>query len=272
MDLTEIKARYPDIDPEELYPLFPQMPMSEYPELAGYTREQIYDNALAPGGLFLASDMAAKMGLSQGMRVLDLGPGHGASSRFLAKHYGAHVVAGELWISPTKHWSRIQEDGLENLVMPMRLDGRKLPFAEGYFDAVFSMDAFAYFMTDDLYPQYLAKFLAPGGVVCIGGHCYATELTPDTPKEFLWEISRAYHSPPWWSRHFQASGQFEIVHCEQHPRGREIWLDQVRRELEECHPRDMNELGRENNLQSIVMLLTDTERFITQFILVARRT
>ncbi len=272
MDLAQIKAGYPDIDLEELFPLFPQISMSEYPNLSGYTREQIYDGALAPGGLFLASDMAAKMELSEGMRVLDLGPGKGASSRFLAREYRVSVVAGELWNGPTENWSRIQEDGLEDLVMPVKLDARQLPFAEGYFDAVFSMDAFAYFMTDDLYPQYLAKFLAPGGIVCIGGHCFASELTPETPKEFLWNIAHAYHSPDWWSQHFQKRGHFEILHCQQHRLGRELWLDEVRRLVEKCHPRDMDEGRREDVLHSIVMLLTDKQRFVSQFILVARKT
>ena len=171
MNLDEIKRRWPDVSSEELFPLFPAIPVSDYPELKDYSRKEVYDGAMAPGGLFLASDMAKCMHLEKGMRVLDLGPGNGASSRFLARHYSVRVFMAELWIDPTKNWQRVEEAGLSDDVVPMKLDARSLPFAEGYFDAVFCLDAFAYFMTDDLYPAYLARFLRPGGRICIGGHC-----------------------------------------------------------------------------------------------------
>jgi hypothetical protein len=101
MDLEEITRRFPDIDPEELFPLFPRISMSDYPELHGYSWEDVHEGAMAPGGLFLASDMAKRMDLRQGMRVLDLGPGNCASSRSLAKTYGARVVTAEQWIDPS---------------------------------------------------------------------------------------------------------------------------------------------------------------------------
>jgi SAM-dependent methyltransferase len=271
MDMEEIKRRWPDIKSEELYPLFPAIPVSDYPELQGYSRKDVYDGAMAPGGLFLASDMAKLMPLEEGMRVLDMGPGNGASSRFLAKHYGVRVFMAELWIDPSKNWERVKNAGLEHSVFPMKVDARDMPFAEGFFDAAFSMDAFAYFMTDDLYPSYLSKFLRPGGRICIGGHCYTSELTPETPKEFLWDISRAYHSPPWWLQHFENTEGLRVVHCEEHPRGRELWLDDVRRCLEICQPKEMKQFLSENILHSIVMLLTDKDRFVSQFILVAEK-
>ena len=271
MNLEEIKQRWPDVKSEELYPLFPEIPVSDYPELEGYTREDVYDGAMAPGGLFLAADMAKLMKLQEGMRILDLGPGKGASSRFLAEHYGVKVFMAELWIDPTTNFRRVKEAGLEHLVCPMKVDARKLPFAEGFFDAVFCMDAFAYFMTDDLYLAYLSKFLRPGGRICIGGHCYASEPTDETPKELRWNISRAYHTAPWWREHFENTDGLGVVHCEEHPRGRELWLDEVRRLLEASQPKDMDEFISKDTLHSIVMLLTDQERFVSQFTLLAEK-
>ncbi len=271
MNLEEIKQRWPDVTSQELYPLFPAIDVSDYPDLKGYTRKDVYDKAMAPGALFLASDMAKLMQLEEGMRVLDLGPGHGATSRFLARHYGVKVFMAELWIGPTSNFQRVKDAGLEDLVYPMNADARNLPFGDGFFDAVFSIDAFAYFMTDDLYLPYLSKFLRPGGKICIGGHCYASELTPETPKELLWDISRAYHSPPWWAQHFENVEGLRVTHCQEHPRGREFWLDDVRRRLEESQPKDMNQFIREDTLHSIVMLLTDEDRFVSQFTLVAQK-
>ena len=271
MDIKGFKKRYPNIELEELFPLFPRIPMSDYPELSGYSWEDVHAGAMGPGGLFLASDMARKMELKEGMRVLDIGPGRCASSLFLARHYGVQVIAADLWIDPSQNWERVKEAGLIGFVIPMKMDARNMPFAEGYFDAVFSMDAYHNFGTDDMYFPYLAKFVRPSGRICIGGPCYADELTPETPKEFLHGESHAYHSPKWWQRHFENTGLMNVLHCEEHSKGRELWLDDVRRCLEECHPRDRHDWTREDLLQSIVMLLTDKQRFITHFILLAEK-
>ncbi len=272
MNLEDIKKRYPDIELEELLPLFPRIPMSDYPELSGYSWEDCHAGQMAPGGIFLASDIAKKMNLKEGMRVLDLGPGNCASSLFLARHYKVQVTAAELWIEPSKNWERVKKAGLMHSVMPMKVDARNMYFAEEYFDAVFSIDTFAYFMTDDMYLPYLAKFVRPGGQICIGGHCYANELTPETPKEFIWGFqSYAYHSPRWWRRHFENTGLMNVLYCEEHPKGRELWLDCIRWDLEECHPRDRQDWTKDDLMQSIKMLLTDKQRFITHFILLAEK-
>ena len=271
MDLDEITKRFPDIELNELLSFFPEIPMSDYPGLSGYTRDDVYAGAMAPGGLFLAFDMAEKMNLEEGMRVLDLGPGNCASSMFLAKRYAVQVFAAEHWVDPSENWRRIESAGLADSVVPLKMDARLLPFAEGYFDAVFSLDAFAYFMTDDLYPSYLAGFVRQGGNLCIGGHCFTQELTPETPREFLWEMAHAYHSPAWWRNHFEKADLWEVTFCEEHPRGRAFWLDDIRRNIEACHPRDMNETQRADILHSIVMLLSDKSGLVSHFILAAKR-
>jgi len=40
-----------------------------------------------------------------------------------------------------------------------------LPFAEDFFDATVCVDSYIYFGTDDLYLNYLLKFLTPGGIL-----------------------------------------------------------------------------------------------------------
>jgi len=109
--------------------------------------------------------------------------------------------------------------------------------------------------------------------VCIASPCYARELTPDTPDEFLYDApdfveSYAVHSPRWWRQHLQATG-IEVLHCQEHPRGREFWLDEIRWLLEACHPRDMEPWMRQMVYREIVMLLRDDERFVTYLTLVA---
>ena len=45
----------------------------------------------------------------------------------------------------------------------------------------------------------------------------------------------------------------------------------MRRQLEACQPKEMSDFVQEDTLHSIVMLLTDKDRFISQFILTAEK-
>ena len=54
-------------------------------------------------------------------------------------------------------------------MFPIHADARSLPFATEFFDAIVSIDSFVYYGTDDLYLNYLARFLKPGGVLGIAG-------------------------------------------------------------------------------------------------------
>ena len=69
--------------------------LDDYPELKGYTREQIYDETIGGGALYLAARMVRSINLRPGDVVLDLGCGKGATSMFLARHFGVQVVAEE---------------------------------------------------------------------------------------------------------------------------------------------------------------------------------
>ena len=269
MDLQKLKENYPNIESKELYKLFPRIDMSDYPELSGYSWEACHQCSLGGGALFLASEMAQKMELEAGMRVLDLGCGLGASSIFLAKHYAVTVVAADSQVSPSVNWQNVQRAGLEGRVIPVRMDARDIFYPEGYFDAVFSMNAYLYFGTDDLYLPYLTQFMRDSGRICIAGPCYAGELGPDTPKELLEDESLAYHSPQWWGNHFFKTGLVDVLDCQEHPKGREFWLDMVRWIVEDA--RTNGEAYPDFLLHDMVMLLSDPRRFVTYFLLLAEK-
>ena len=72
MEIEDFKSRYPEIEVEELLPRFPRIPMSEYPELRDYSWEDCHRGFIGSGGLFLVSEVARRLGLEPGMRVLDL--------------------------------------------------------------------------------------------------------------------------------------------------------------------------------------------------------
>jgi len=123
------------------------------------------------------------------MRILDLGCGKAASSIFLAKEFDVTVWAADLWIKPDRKLAADRSAGLSDRVLPLRAEAHTLPFAEGYFDVIFSFDAYHYFGTDDLYVGYISKFIRLGGRLCIAVPGLAQEL-PEGPPESLrpyWE-------------------------------------------------------------------------------------
>jgi len=268
LDLTN----WPRVDLRRVRSSFREVQLEEYPELAGYGRAGIHEGLAGQGGLFLASDMAKLLKLKGGMRVLDLGCGEGTTSIFLAKEYGVrvHAVDEEL---PDSLAHRASEAGVGALVTPVRADARKLPFAPESFDAVFSMNAFFYFGTDDLYPPYLLRILKDRGELVIGGPCYRAEIGAETPDEFLLEFPDclAVHSPGWWRHHFAKTREAEVLLSELHPRGAEFWEDRVRFLLEAQRPAEMRPGMRKMVHAIIRMLNRDADGFVSHFMLHARK-
>src|SRR5258708_34830704 len=117
----------------------------------------------AANSLWLTEWLAPALDLRAGMRVLDLGCGRASSSIFLRREFGVQVWATDLWFSASENIQRIRDAGVEDGVFPIHADARSLPFAADFFDAIMSIDSFPYYGTDDLYLNYLAHFVKPGG-------------------------------------------------------------------------------------------------------------
>jgi hypothetical protein len=103
-----------------------------------------------------------------------------------------------------------------------------LPFAAGFFDAVVSIDSFVYYGTDDLYLNYLARFVRPDGPIGIAGAGLVQELQQHVPEHLRawWEPSLAcLHSADWWRRHWARSGVVRVELADTMPDGWRRWLD-----------------------------------------------
>src|SRR4051812_18838773 len=137
--------------------------LPHYPRTNRYDPEWILRNLMGPNPLWLMESLLDHMQLEPGMRVLDLGCGRAVTSIFLAKETGATVFATALWIDAAGNWRRIREAGAEDLVVPIHAEAHALPFANSFFDAVVSVDAYHYFGTDQLYLPALAELVRPGG-------------------------------------------------------------------------------------------------------------
>src|SRR6188474_3034022 len=133
-----------------------------FPRSSKYHPEWVI--ASASGGanaLWLTEWLAAALNLQPGMRVLDLGCGRAMSSIFLRREFGVQVWATDLWFSASENIQRIRDAGVEDGVFPIHADARQLPYSEEFFDAIVSIDSFMYYGTDDLYLNYVARFVKP---------------------------------------------------------------------------------------------------------------
>src|SRR5262245_58283927 len=114
--------------------------LPRYPRSAQYDPQWMIDNVMGPNPLWLLESLASAMQLHAGARVLDLGCGKAMTSIFLAREFGVRVTAADLWIKPAENWQRINAAGCGEVIMPLHAEAHDLPFADGYFDAVVSVD------------------------------------------------------------------------------------------------------------------------------------
>ncbi|MGH8933910.1 MAG: SAM-dependent methyltransferase [Egibacteraceae bacterium] len=200
-----------------------------FPRSSQYHPEWVLTHASGgANALWLTEWLMSVMDVRPGMRVLDLGCGRAASSVFLRREFGVQVWATDLWISASENIQRIRDAGVEDGVFPLHADARSLPFAAEFFDAVVCVDSFPYFGTDDLYLNYLAQFLKPGGPVGIAGAGLVQEINgpvPDHLREFWTQDVWCLHSAAWWRRHWERTGLVDIEVADTMPDGWRVWLD-----------------------------------------------
>jgi SAM-dependent methyltransferase len=200
-----------------------------FPLSSQYHPEWVIANASGgANALWLTEWLAEALALRSGLRVLDLGCGCAASSIFLHREFGVQVWATDLWFSVSENLQRIRDSGVEQSVFPIHADARSLPFATDFFDAIVSIDSFVYYGTDDLYLNYLARFVKPGGLLGIAGAGLMREIEgplPDHLREW-WEPSMwCLHSAGWWRRHWERTGIMNIELADTMPDGWQAWLD-----------------------------------------------
>lgn len=220
--------------------------------------------ASASGGsnaLWVTEWLTTTLNLQPGMRVLDLGCGRAASSIFLHREFGVQVWATDLWFNPSENIQRIRDAGAGNAVFPIHADARSLPFATGFFDAIVCIDSFVYFGTDDLYLNYLAQFVKPGGLVGIAGAGLMQEINGPIPEHLqkwwnhdLWCL----HSAAWWRRHWERTHIMDIDFADTMPDGWQVWLDWHRTAFPD-------------NVTEIEAIQTDCGRYLGYVRLVGRR-
>jgi SAM-dependent methyltransferase len=201
----------------------------KFPRASRYHPDWVLTHASGgANSLWLTEWLATTLDLQSGMRVLDLGCGRACSSIFLHREFGVQVWATDLWISASENIQRIRDAGVEEGVFPLHADARSLPFAGEFFDAIVCVDAFCYFGTDDLYLNYLAHFVKPGGLIGVVGAGLVREIdgpVPDHLRGFWSQAAWSLHSAAWLRRHWERTGIVDIVVADTMAEGWQVWLD-----------------------------------------------
>ncbi len=195
---------------------------ARFPRASTYDPGWIIKHEMGPNVLWLTEFLCEVMDLRPGMRVLDLGCGKALSSIFLAREFGVQVWATDLWISATDNAQRIRTANLEESIFPIHANARQLPFADQFFDAIISVDAFEYFGTDVLFLGSLIPLLRPHcqiGIVNAGLQQEIEQLPAEWPTDFC-----TFHSAAWWRQHWAITRCVAVEVAEDLPNGRDLWL------------------------------------------------
>lgn len=194
---------------------------------------------MGPNSMRVGEELTLPIRINQDMRILDLGCGMGLSTIFLAQKFGASVFAADLWIGPTDNYERFKSFGIEDKAIPISLDATKgLPFANGYFDVLFSVGAYQYFADKPDMLSTLIPFVKKGGYIAISLNGIKDEFGKNVPNEMkpFWneDVERTMHSLEWWRELWSKEKGIEILDISEmtsHKQAWDEWLDGYRSDL-----------------------------------------
>jgi len=183
---------------------------------------------MGPNAMRVAEELLMDLDIREDMRILDLGCGMGLSTLYLVRHFGATVFAADLWISPTENFERFQSLGIEEKTIPISVDATKgLPFADGFFDVLISIDAYHYFGDAPEMLPSLIPFVKKGGLIAIAIPGLKYEFGDKVPADMqpFWndEIARTIFSIDRWSDLWHKAEGIEILDISEMACNKQAW-------------------------------------------------
>jgi ubiquinone/menaquinone biosynthesis C-methylase UbiE len=140
-----------------------------------------------PGGLALTERLGTLLGLAPDQRVLDAAAGAGTSALYLAQQFDCQVVGldyGREAVAVAN--AAAAEAGLDGKVHFEHGDAERLPFPDGYFDAVLIECAFCTFPDKSTAAAELARVLKPGGRLGLSDLTRSGPLPPELDTLLAW--------------------------------------------------------------------------------------
>jgi len=202
-----------------------------YSKSEKYNTPELNARMMGPNPLKLQEELLMDHRIPQGATVLDLGCGQGLTSVFLVREYGFRTFATDLWISATENRQFFDRLGLTTQeIIPLHADATDLPYAEEFFDAVVSTDAYNFFGLD---PAYLGRHLLP--LVKHGGYLYLCfpgmrkdchqELPPELLISWTPEQLDYLHDTTYWRGIVSQTQGLDILSIHEMESNEEVWQD-----------------------------------------------
>lgn len=185
-------------------------------------------NFMGPNCLLWLDELLQHIELGDVRRVLDLGCGTGLTSMSLASKTAAHIVAYDLWIAPTDNFERFRRFGLEDRILPVHGEAQAMPFAKGYFQAAFCIDAYPYFGDKEGFLETcLAPLIEPGGLLAIAVPGLKKDFVGGVPEELrpFWQDEMHMYSGDWWQDMLERSPAVRLEQRFSMACHEQAWLD-----------------------------------------------
>ncbi len=197
-----------------------------------YDDDFLLRTMMGPNAMRIMEELTSFLPIEPGMRILDLGCGMGISSILLAEKHQATVFAADLWISPTDNHRRFEALGLSQRIIPLAADATQgLPFADGYFDMLVSVDAYQYFGTDEAMLPGLLRHVKPGGRVAVAVPGLRRDFPHgEVPPELrpFWGPDMHFYSLAWWRELWAGERGLRLESCREMDCHRQAWADWLR--------------------------------------------
>lgn len=182
-----------------------------------------------PNGMRQAEELASHLKITKNMRILDLGCGTGLSTMYLVRQFGVQVFAADLYMSPTENYERFGDLGIADKAIPILADATKeLPFAKGYFDILFSVDAYMHFGYTQGMLTTMASYVKKGGYIAIAIHGLKKDFGGKVPVEMqpffaIKEVSEQTRGIDWWTDLWSKEEGVEIVSISEMKCHKQAW-------------------------------------------------
>jgi tocopherol O-methyltransferase len=156
---------------------------------------------------------AARVGLRQGWSVVDVGCGHGGTTRFLAREYSCSVLGLTISQAQWKLARRLSREmpGPGSIRFELA-DAEAYPFPDSCFDLVWNMESLGHFFHKADYLAKVAATLKPGGRFLFA------DWTGSMQNLLIRQITEAFLCPDLltaeeYSRQVEAAGM-TVIGCE----------------------------------------------------------
>lgn len=184
------------------------------PEIS-YFELQAYTGATKHmGGFESTKELIQLCHIEEGMVVLDVGAGVGATACYLAREHGCRVVGVDLRASMiARAKERARRENVVDRVAFKVADARELPFPDAQFDVVLAESVTTFIQDKQFAVGEYARVTGPGGYVGLNEEIWL-KTPPQRLVEYVqrtWSIESDVMTADGWAGLLQGAGLRDVV-------------------------------------------------------------